>query len=235
VEVALDAKSARYKTRAILRGEVNEDFTVEPNSVDFGSLRPGEEVVRTVVFRPKALKKLEVTVPKSSGIPFEILAKEPKGEGVADTNYELSITFHAPTTASRQTFSDSINVTTSSKRVPTVSIPVSGKVVPDIEISPEVVILPANGISGESRFTLLTAQPSRLVRITGKTSAGPKEIQTAGEKKNIFGDWGMSHTFRIVNSALTTAERIDVALEVQHGSDRLEARSVSVQIKGLAN
>ena len=54
LEITVAGKGIDYIVRGSLRGEVVAEFTIEPQLLDFGSLRPGEEVTRTVLFRPKA-------------------------------------------------------------------------------------------------------------------------------------------------------------------------------------
>jgi len=233
VEVALVSKGARYVARAILRGEIKEDFLIMPSAVDFGMLRPGQRASRSVILRPKAVTKLDVKVVEQAHGPFDVSVREQEGDGSTCRNCEVSITFQASKCTSRETISDTINLTTSSKRVPVVSIPVSARIAPDIEISPEVVVLPASGLSGESRFTLLTTQRSRVTQVAVKTAEGSNEIEVLGAEEGNLKKWAFSHSFRVANRALVAAQEIDVAVELQQGTDRTEARCVPVQLKRL--
>ena len=89
------------------------------------------------------------------------------------------ITFRAPPEAvRRQVFAGSITFTTSSTRVPNAVISVLGEVSPDIDITPEQVVLSGEGAVGESRIRIRTAEPSRIVRVTSKTSEGLRDMRT---------------------------------------------------------
>ena len=235
LEITVAGQGIDYICRGSLQGNVVAEFTIEPQHMDFGNLKPGEEVTRTLLFRPKACQDLKITGPRSILKPFEVVLES--GEVTAlGPGPRVLITFRAPPEAiRRQVFASAITFTTSSKRVPTAVISVLGQVSPDIDITPDQVVLPGEGVVGESRIRIRTAEPSRIARVTRKTSEGLSEMGRGDHDSGAPGDWALVHTLRLANDALAAAEQIDFWLEVLHGTHRTEARCVSVPIKRLDN
>lgn len=130
-------------------------------------------------------------------------------------------------------FGGAVEFETSSKRVPHVRVPVSAVVAPDFEISPEVIILQHGEPTGESRVTIRSLKPSRIIRLQIMTAEGPKELPTAVVTEDLNDDLGLSHVRRVKNSSLALAQRIDFEVEIRNGAGQKETRSASVQIKGL--
>jgi len=224
--------------QAILQGNVNADFTIDPLGVDFGALKPGQEATQKIVLRPKALTSISITNLRSSGKEFQVALQQDRTSASADTMAEIFITFRAPKMNHRQPFSEILQVNTSSQRVPEFGLPLRGLVVPDVEIVPDVLVLPSDTSRGESRVTLRTEEPSRIVRVSSETSAGIKELpsvqdQTVHEDSGVPPGWRFAHVCHILHSNLRGAQQINIAFEIRHGADRIEARSVSVQVKSL--
>ena len=138
-------------------------------------------------------------------------------------------------------------------------IPIRAQVTPDCEISPELLILPEQGQLKESRFTVTTIQPSRLVRVLSGVDRDLREIAIDSGRLGASNYWAKSHSFRVSNSSLADSTRMKVELQilsetaysdrvgVSNGTiglakiaqnsltDRFEARSVIVPIVALYN
>lgn len=235
VQVFLETEGKRYIVRAQMQGQVNADFTIVPRSLDFGTLEPGQKATQSVRILRGALKGITITGPRVSASPFEVSSITNRaGFSTAELG-EIAVTFVAPMARSSQVFDGVVDFETSSTRVPRATIPVSATVIPEIVTVPETIVLPRPEKSGESRITIQTLQPSRIVRVRVIADGVPQELQFAGNINNPDeGDsWGLKHLRRINNASLVKAKRVDFELEVRNGTGRNEARSASVQIRSL--
>jgi hypothetical protein len=218
IDVALQAEGIRYVAQARLYGAVVPDFDFDPKALAFGALNPAEKSTRTVAFRPEALAQFELVATQTWLGPFEVWVQKQM----------VRVTFHAPESTHSETFCYSLRVATSSQRAPEVIIPLSGQVVPDVEVTPRLVVLSGNGAFQESRFTLRTTKPSRINRVLiNPNKVIPSPIQSE--------DWALSHVFAVSNALLSGADRMDFELEVRNRAGQTEARSSSVQVKSLNN
>ncbi len=224
-----DSGHTRFAVQAELLSTVNADFTFEPVSVDFGGINPGESATKIVTFSPKALKKIAIKQPQ--GLPKEIEISLKQNE-LEDTDTSLVITLHAPQSTRYQRLDGIINVPTSSPRVPLVSIQTRGFVKLEVELVPDVIVLPNRSPFGESCFTLRTTQLSRVTRIIRETQNGNEPIREIGDT-DIRGEWDLKHVKYLPNSMLVDARQIIFELEVRKGTDQKEAKSVVAQIKSL--
>jgi hypothetical protein len=219
LDVTLEGNGMKYVTQASMNCEVLSDYSFTPKAFDFGVIRPDELSSKSINFRPVALEKIELVATQTWLGPFEVRIRD----------QTVEVTFHAPKIEHREIFTRSLRVLTSSKRVPEVSIPINARVIPDIEVSPSILVLTDNSFSDESRLTLLTEQPSRIKRIV--TNPGENKLDTAKTPGEAY--WIKNHDVRINNSMLTGMERIDIELEVRESGGRIEARSASVSVKTI--
>jgi hypothetical protein len=236
VEALLECEGVRYHARARLHGNVNADFTFLPRMVDFGSLEVGEKATETIDFQPGALKGFLMKNPQPTRSEFTVSfanATNDEVQASAGKRPQLAVTFEAPVVNRSTVFSGAIEVETSSERMPMVRIPVRASVRPNVEVTPEVVVLPAAVASGESRFKIRTLQPSKIVRATILTPDGFKRLQPNIETTDLNQSWELTHIRHAQNASLADAERIDFELEVRSGIGRKEARTVSVQVQRL--
>jgi hypothetical protein len=225
-----------YELQAHMKGTALPEFVIEPPMLDFGSLKPGERSAKTITFLPKQAKTLKIFPTAPIVNAFSISVQQTK----SDHNYAPStavITFQAPTNAIQlQTLSADVDFATSSTRRPNASIYVVGRVVPDVQINPSMIIVPSPGLNnGEcTELTLRTSQSSRVVRLgcTSEATHAPASIGASNHSPPL-GTWNTLHHLRIPNSSLTKAIGVGVELEVHSAADRIEARSVYVPMKSL--
>lgn len=232
LEALIGSKDSRFYAQARLEGYIQPDFEFEPHSLNFGTLRPGEEATKTIRFAAGALKHLAISSPRSSQPEFTVTVRGSAAASAAQLP-KMFITFKAPSNNCSQLLSGFVQADMSSKRVPHLVIPVSAQVIPELEITPDVIILPADAINQESRFTIRTVIPSRIVRVVAATDLGSHEIPTFAGGTNVPPAWGLSHVRRVSNAALAGAKQLNFELEVRKGTARVEARSVPVSIKSL--
>lgn len=231
---ATNAMDHLYQLQAQMRGNVLPEFVIVPASLDFGSLNPGEQFTQTVTFLPRDARNLKIFDPVSTVEAFRVVLQGKTSDSY-DAPTTAAITFKAPTNATRQeTLSADVQFATSSARIPKASIYVIGKVIPDVEILPSMVIVPSSGLdkSSYTELTIHTRRPSRVVHMTGQ------EPNTS-PKGELFNDsatvdaWNKTHYLRVPNRSLEKALGVSVELNVHDGPDRIEARSVFVPIKSL--
>jgi len=233
---ATNAIEHLYEVQAHLKGTALPEFTTEPAMIDFGSLKPGEQSSKTVTFLPQNAKNLRISDPVSRVPEFQACMQQKKTDS-SDAPSTAVITFHAPTNASRQeTLSEVVRFKTSSKRVPTASIHVVGKIVPDVEIIPNMVVVPSSGLAegGQTELTVRTSELSRVMHLTRKVRNASLDIQSSNNLATADAR-SKTHHLRIPNALLTQAIGVSVELEVHGGADRIEARSVFVPIKCLSS
>jgi len=237
VEVLLEYKGERQYARARLHGVVNADFTFLPRMVDFGSLAAGDEkAMETIDFHAGALNDFVIKSAQSSRSEYEVSFVNSRSNSLrvsVGERQQLKVLFTPPNVNRSMVIAGTIDVQTSSERMPMIKIPVRASVRPNLEVSPEVVVFPNGIVTGESRFKISTLQPSKIVRVSIQTSAGLQELETAAMISDSSDDWVHTHVRRAANAALTDCERIDFELEVRTGIGRREARTVSVHVQRL--
>jgi hypothetical protein len=230
VEALLENHGVRYYARAFITANVNADFTFEPRSLNFGTMKVGESATRVIKLTPRASGNLTINQPQSTDI-----LKMSLRTNAADSSakpFALLVTFEAPGVRFSQTFKQTIMVQTSSKRIPCLSIPVSAVIRPELEITPDMIVLQGQA-SGESRFTIHTLQASRVVRAVVTRNNVGVEILPTVDVSSSEETWDLTHIRQVANASIAGAERIDFELTVRNGAGRTEARSVSVPIKSL--
>jgi hypothetical protein len=232
--IATNAIKDLYEVQAHMEGTALPEFTVEPDSVDFGSLKPGDQSSKIVTFRAGNAMNLKISDPVSNVQEFQVSMQQNKSN-LSDVPPTAVITFQAPTNATRQeTISEVVQFKTSSERVPKASIYVVGRIVPDVEIIPNMIIVPSSGLSegGQVELTIRTGEPSHVLNLTRKYSNTSLDIQSSNNLTTADA-WNKIHHLRIPNALLVQALGVGVELEVHDGADRIEARSVFVPIKSL--
>jgi hypothetical protein len=222
ITVVLRDNTTNYIVQGTLEGIIAPDFVFEPRNVNFGTLYPGDTARRSVLFQPVAVSEFALMKTQVSHGPF-FISVEDKG---------VSFTLNAANVARRESYSYQFRVHTTSERVPEVVIPISGHVVPEVELRPDVLVLPLDTTLPESRFTVQTRDSSRIKSVARKTADGTAHIE-AFELDSAAGQWALSHSFRIHNSALEGAVRIDVELELRQEAGRRETRLAFAEIRSL--
>ena len=130
-------------------------------------------------------------------------------------------------------FGSTVEIETSSKQVPHARVPVSATVTPDVEITPEVIVLQKLGPPADSRVTIRTLEASRIIRLLLLTSQGYQTLTQGAVTAYLNDIPGLSHFCTFKNSSLVGAKRLEFELEILKEAGRIEARSAFVEIKGL--
>jgi hypothetical protein len=235
IEALLEGGGQRYYARAFIRGVVEAEFEIEPPAVDFGSIKSGEKKFFTVQIIPlSTTSNLIVKLPEST--EFVKMVLHTNHSVIVSKKFELDVILQAPLVKSSQLFCKDIKLTTTSQRMPMLTIPVKAMIRPELEIAPDTVVLSSGAQAGslESRFTIGSLYPSKVVRASVLTKDHvSKEVPAIMDLASPEDTWDVTHVRRIANSLLTGAEQVDFELEIRDGTARPEARSVSVQIKSL--
>lgn len=228
----LDYPGGRRQTVATLRGLVHPEFFVGRPALDFGVLYPGQSATQTTVLRPERLSEPPLAQTQMNFGAFRVHVTHQTDSREKKTNAEVTVVFSAPPLRQRELFSSPLRLDTLSPRVPKVEIALKAQVVPEVEIIPDVLVLAPNDAQGQSRFTVRSLEPSRIVRAVNKSAQGVKVVQL---NRNDEGDrdWDIAHHFLIPNSSLADAASIDVELEIRRGAGEPEARVASAEIKRL--
>ncbi len=219
LEALLESNGTKYYAKAKITGVVNADYSYRPHDVDFGILRPGECVTQTVTFLPKVLTNFQISGVRSMG-SFNVSLCTNKDKA---TDQLVTVTFHAEVMHSGGVFSGVAQVHTSSKRAPEATIYLNATVRPNIEVVPEILVLPHGGIMGKSRLTIRTIKPSKMIRRTIETKM---DYQKYAEV--LADDWSLCHVVEISNSSISEAKQINFDLEIENGTSSNEAGSLIV-------
>jgi hypothetical protein len=229
----LDSPDGRFKTEAKLRGRIEAEFFVERSALDFGVLSPGQSATQTTLLQPGKLSGPPLATTQMNVGPFHVLVSHQVNVKQTSTNAAVTVTFFAPRLTQRQQFSRSLKLETLSERVPDVEFALKALVIPDVEITPELLVLPPGDSLGESRFTVRTSLPSRIIRALSR-SAEQTGVIGAARSGDEDSEWEVVHHFLVANSALADATQLDVELEIRRNAGGIEARFASAQIKSLA-
>ena len=230
IEAFLESGTNRYLASAILRVNVIEEYVYNPRAINFGEVYPGQSVTQTVRFIPKALDDLVLTQSVNRIGPFEIFVKNP--EKGSKKISEAMIVFHSPETTRSEYFSENIRISTSSKRMPIAEIPVCAKTVPENSVVPQMLVFPSTPITGESRLTITTRNPSKIVRLVSKTGNNTKEVQPFIEGENEF---STSHILLVTNKDIADAQQLDIQLRILRNQEKEENKSTFVVIKRIGS
>lgn len=233
IEVFLGWNSNRFLAPAILRVDVIEDYVYSPKSVDFGEIYPGQSATQTVRFIAKALDNLIITQNYTKTGPFEVFVKNSDGQN--KNVREVSIVFKAPESAKWEYLNDVVNISTSSRRVPIAQIPVCGRIVPEIEVIPQMLILPLDPVYGESRLTVRTRRPSRILRVAGKTAEKLIEVPSLINNNIGINEYLFSHDLIVTNKDIAGLRQLNIQLQIRRDLSKYETRNLFIEVKNLEN
>ena len=122
-------------TTLTLRGEITTEVQVEPAQLYLGRLQRGSPITRTVTVLYDENKSFEITDITNANTDISVRAEDVQVAGKKGKALQVSVS----KTARRGPLNDTITVTTTSTKKPTISIPVVGSVEGDISVSPSQV------------------------------------------------------------------------------------------------
>ncbi|NMD20373.1 MAG: hypothetical protein BWX48_00052 [Verrucomicrobia bacterium ADurb.Bin006] len=225
VEVDLRAGTTNYVVVGQLRAEVIPDFSYEPRNVQFEQLRPGERATKTVTFQARALQHLTLASTQTWCGPFEVTI-----EGLA-----VTVTFHAPGVTHGQTYSEVVHVHTSSPRVPLVTLSLSGRMVPEVEIRPPLLVFASEDPpGGTSRLTVRALAPCRVIRLVRVGRGGREGLPLVPADELSLSEWSLAHALVVTNALVAGADHLEVEVQLQNRGGSSGARIASVEITRLA-
>jgi hypothetical protein len=232
VEVGVETAGKKYYVQARVQGQITADFAIVPRLVDFGTLKPGEHATKTINFVRGGSADVRIKRVRSTpGVAISLGRNGPGSQPGIPCSIE--VTYDAPSTYVSQTFGGTVEVETSSAFMPLVKIPVSGTVAPDVEMTPQLIVLQKPRPSGECRITARTREPSRIIRLLALTSQGYQAVTGDALSGSLDDTMRVSHLCVFKNLALVGTKRLDFEFEVRKQAGGTETRSAFVEIKGL--
>ncbi len=212
-------------TTLTLQGEIATEFQVQPAQVYLGRLQRGVPTDHTVSVLFDANKSLEITDISNTHPALSIRAEAAQVKGKKGKTLQLRVSKTAP----RGPLKDTITVTTTSPKKPTLSIPVVG------HIEGDVIALPAQVSFGVIRQRV---RETRTVRIKNR-SAQPLSIgQVHSSLDTIVPELtevipGKEFALRLHISADTEPGRIRGRVEVM--TDHPEETQLTIPLFGLVS
>ena len=171
VTVYTNAPAPQATVTLTMQGDVWEAVAAEPRMVNFGRLTAeaarAEGLTQKVTITNNMEARAELTGIRSTSPLFRAEAKtlEP------DKKFELVVTVVAPLKSGSN--SGTIEVVTGVPEAPKLSIPISAFVVPEIEVSPTSVVLPANRSASMTRQVSVRNNTKTPLKINDLTVSNP--------------------------------------------------------------
>lgn len=163
-------------TTLTLQGEITIEVQVQPTQLYLGRLQRGEPVTRTVTVLYDENKSLEITDITNGNSAIKVRAEDAQVEGKKGKALQVSVS----KTARRGPLNDTITITTTSTKKPTISVPVVGSIEGDISVSPSQVSFGVvrQGV-GETRTVRIknrSAQPLSIGQIQSSLASVVPEL-----------------------------------------------------------
>ena len=230
--IAFDHPGGMSQAEAVLRGRVEPEFFVERFALDFGILYPGQTATQSTVLRPIQMSGPPLAECETNFGSFTVSVKDQSSSITETKNSVITVGFSAPLLRERELFTPPLKLRTLSERIPTLEIALKAQVVPDVEITPRVVVLGPDHNTPETHFTVRTRLESRVIRALSISSEGTNVVQLKSRVAE-RPDWSSSHNFSAQTHALRGSSQFDVELEIRRGPGETEARRVSAQLTSL--
>lgn len=122
-------------TTLTLQGEITAEVQVQPAQVYMGRLRRGVATTRTVTVLYDKNKPFEITDITHGNPAISVQAEDLRLDGRPGKTLQVSVSKTAPLGR----LDDTITITTTSPKKPTISIPIFGSVEGDVSVSPSQV------------------------------------------------------------------------------------------------
>ena len=163
-------------TTLTLRGEISVEVQVQPAQLYLGRLRRGSPVTRTVTVLYDENKSLEITDITNANPALSVRAENAQVEGKKGKALRVSVSETAP----RGPLNDTITVSTTSTKKPTISIPVVGSIEGDISVSPSQVsfgvVRQGVSVTRTVRIKNRSAQPLGLGQVRSSLASVVPEL-----------------------------------------------------------
>ena len=210
-------------TTLTLRGEITTEVQVQPAQLYLGRLQRGSPITRTVTVLYDANKPLEITDITNGNPAISVRAEDAQVEGKKGKALQVRVA----KTARRGPLNDTITVTTTSAKKPTISIPVVGS------IEGDVIVLPSQVSFGVVRQGV---GETRTVRIKNRSaqplSIGPVQSSLASVVPELIEITpGKEFELRLHITGDTKPGRIRGSIEVM--TDHPEETPLTIPLFGI--
>lgn len=210
-------------TTLTLRGEITTEVQVQPAQLYLGRLQRGSPVTRTVNVLYDQNKTFEITHITNSHPAISVRAEDTRVEGKKGKALQVSVSKAAP----RGPLNDTITVTTTSTKKPTISIPVVGSIEGDVIALPSQVSFGVvrQGV-GEMRTVRIknrSAQPLGIGQVRSSLASVVPELTEVTP--------GKEFELRLHISGDTEPGRIRGSIEVM--TDHPEEKQLTIPLFGI--
>ncbi len=212
-------------TTLTLRGEITVEVQVQPAQLYLGRLQRGSPITRTITILYDENKSLEITDITNANPAISVRAEDVQVEGKKGKALRVSVS----KTARRGPLKDTITVTTTSQKKPTISIPVVGSVEGDISVSPSQVSFGVvrQGV-GETRTVRIknrSAQPLGIGKVRSSLDTVKPELTEVTP--------GKEFELRLHITGDTEPGRIRGSIEVM--TDHPEETQLTIPLFGIVS
>ena len=218
-----------YVVQATIIANIIEEFSYEPSSVEFGVLRPGEAREQSILVKAENGSEFELLNCESNLKSLQVSIVK-SGIGKWMVNFKLQ----GRNTTGVVSISGLVKLKTNSERHPSIVIPVRGTVVPEIEVTPQALVLVGNAVaSREHGLRVRTSNASSVGRVVANEPTGERNIDFSTRDAGASSHWASDHRIRVAEDTLTEAESLSILLSIQNSNGSNEAASVVVKIQRL--
>jgi len=223
------------KTTVAILAKIDPEFEVEPNPVDFGEVKKGTPVTKTVLFRQLKDEPVEITglQPYSHGDAVEVsFEKRPESEWKSPNRAEYIITVGLSEYASPGNFVGRFAIQTNCKRLKSYLCNVKGKIVSFYTLAPKGILTLRN-IPGQT-----AKQPMATASISADRPFEILDLKASTEDIEVSTRPGTAPNSAFIDVALKPDikpghRNENVTFTIKAGEDllneRLQARILSVR------
>jgi hypothetical protein len=147
-----------------LSGVIHSDVDFQPGSVAFGDVAVGTPTEQTVTVTHQGRGAWAITDVRSTNSNFEVELGEPT-RLANQTVYKMTVRLRGEMPAGA--IDDHLTIVTSDQRLPTVSLPVEGRVVPPLSVSPSPLFVGTlqPGQTATKQLVITGKEPFKLLAI----------------------------------------------------------------------
>lgn len=147
-----------------LAGYIHSDVDFQPGSVAFGDVAEGSPAEQTVTITRFGRTPWTISDVRSTNTNFEVEMSDPARQ-VNQTVYKMTVRLKAGAPAG--TIQDQLTIITNDPRLPTVALPVEGRVLPPLSINPSPLLFGTlqPGETATKQLVITGKQPFQVLSI----------------------------------------------------------------------
>jgi hypothetical protein len=159
-----------------IAGYIHSDVDFQPGAVSLGDVALGARAEQQVTITYRGKSAWQVSDVRSANAHFEVELSEPMRQA-GQVAYKMTVRLKEDTPAG--TISDQLTVVTNDPKMPHVTLPVEGRVVPPLSVSPSPLFFGRlqPGQTATKQLVLTGKQPFKITAI--QADGAPLEFRTA--------------------------------------------------------